>query len=233
MMAAPPPAPGRRLAGPAALVIGGLVLALMILEVPFARLAHQSLLASNGSAPLTFSAPFWVVGVLLAWQKPGNRIGWLILGAAGFITLSEDASFYSVADYRLHGGRLPLGWLALVAQPGWAPAIASSGLMVLLFPDGRLPSPRWRWALWPYLGLALLWVGGAVALFTPLRHRVQRAVDRRFNRARYDADAAVAAFAARLKGAVNLDSVRDDLAGTVHAALEPAQVSVWITGGGP
>jgi hypothetical protein len=71
----------------------------------------------------------------------------------------------------------------------------------------------------------------AAALFTPLRRRVQRIVDRRFNRARYDADAAVAAFATRLKGAVNLGSVRDDLVHTVGAALEPAQVSVWINGG--
>jgi len=69
----------------------------------------------------------------------------------------------------------------------------------------------------------------AAALFNPLRRRVQKAVDRRFNRARYDADQTVAAFAARLKDAVDLDSVRGDLAGVVHQALEPAHVSVWIS----
>jgi hypothetical protein len=67
----------------------------------------------------------------------------------------------------------------------------------------------------------------AAALFTPLRHRVQRLVDRRFNRARYDADTTVAAFASRLKDAVDLDSVRDDLASAVQKALEPTHVSVW------
>ena len=50
----------------------------------------------------------------------------------------------------------------------------------------------------------------------------------RGNRARYDADQTVAAFAARLKDAVDLGSVRDDLAGLVHQALDPAHVSVWI-----
>jgi hypothetical protein len=69
----------------------------------------------------------------------------------------------------------------------------------------------------------------AAALFNPVRRRVQQDVDRRFNRARYDADQTVAAFAARLKDAVDLDSVRDDLAGVVHQALEPAHVSVWIS----
>jgi hypothetical protein len=68
----------------------------------------------------------------------------------------------------------------------------------------------------------------AAALFNPLRRRVQRAVDRRFNRARYDADQTIAAFAARLKDAVDLDSVREDLATVVQKALEPAHVSVWI-----
>jgi hypothetical protein len=65
-------------------------------------------------------------------------------------------------------------------------------------------------------------------LFSPLRRRVQRTVDRRFNRARYDADQTVTAFAARLKDAVDLDSVRDDLAGVVQQALEPAHISVWV-----
>ena len=66
----------------------------------------------------------------------------------------------------------------------------------------------------------------AAALFNPVRRRVQRAVDRRFNRARYDADQTVAAFAARLKDAVELDAVRSDLTGVVQAALEPAHV--WV-----
>ena len=68
----------------------------------------------------------------------------------------------------------------------------------------------------------------AAALFNPLRRRVQRRVDRRFNRARYDADRTAAAFAARLKDAVDLNAVRDDLASVVQEALEPAHVSVWM-----
>ena len=69
----------------------------------------------------------------------------------------------------------------------------------------------------------------AAALFNPLRRRVQQTVDRRFNRARYDADQTVAAFAARLKDTVDLDSVRDDLATVIDQALEPAHVSVLIS----
>jgi peptidoglycan/LPS O-acetylase OafA/YrhL len=69
----------------------------------------------------------------------------------------------------------------------------------------------------------------AAALFSPLRRRVQRAVDRRFNRSRYDADQTVAAFAARLKDAVDLAAVQADLASVVQRALEPAHVSVWIS----
>jgi hypothetical protein len=69
----------------------------------------------------------------------------------------------------------------------------------------------------------------AAALFHPVRRRVQQAVDRRFNRARYDADKTVAAFAAHLRYGVDLDTVRADLLGVVHAALAPAHVSVWLS----
>jgi hypothetical protein len=68
----------------------------------------------------------------------------------------------------------------------------------------------------------------AAALFNPLRRRVQHAVDRRFNRARYNADLTVAAFASRLKDAVDLDLVGEDLAAVVQKALEPARISVWM-----
>ena len=69
----------------------------------------------------------------------------------------------------------------------------------------------------------------AAALFNPVRRRVQRAVDRRFNRARYDADQTVAAFAGRLKDAVDLDTVQADLLDAVGSALEPAHLSVWLS----
>jgi hypothetical protein len=68
----------------------------------------------------------------------------------------------------------------------------------------------------------------AAALFNPLRRRVQRMVDRRFNRVRYDADQMVAAFAARLQGAIDLDALRTDLLAVVNRAVEPAHISVWI-----
>lgn len=61
------------------------------------------------------------------------------------------------------------------------------------------------------------------------RRGVQQRVDRRFNRARYDADQTVAAFAARLKDAVDLDAVREDLTRVIQVALEPAHVSVWTS----
>jgi hypothetical protein len=66
------------------------------------------------------------------------------------------------------------------------------------------------------------------ALFNPLRRRVQRTVDRRFNRARYDADNIVAAFAARLQDPAGPDSVQEALASTVQNALEPTYLSVWL-----
>ena len=68
----------------------------------------------------------------------------------------------------------------------------------------------------------------AAALFDPLRGRVQHAVDRRFNRPRYDAETLVAAFTARLRQTVDLDTVQGDLVGVVDAAVQPAHVSVWL-----
>ncbi|HEY6309653.1 MAG TPA: hypothetical protein VIY52_02435 [Streptosporangiaceae bacterium] len=56
-------------------------------------------------------------------------------------------------------------------------------------------------------------------------------MDRRFNRARYNAERTVTAFAARLQDTVDPDAVRAGLAGVVHAALEPAHVSVWLSEG--
>jgi hypothetical protein len=73
----------------------------------------------------------------------------------------------------------------------------------------------------------------AAALFNPLRRRVQRGVDRRFNRARYDAQRTVGAFATRLQDTADPDMAQADLLDTVTRALEPAHVSLWITPAAP
>ena len=68
----------------------------------------------------------------------------------------------------------------------------------------------------------------AAAIFQPARRRVQRAVDRRFNRAAYDAQRTVEAFTTRLRGQVDVDGVNADLVATVERAVQPARVSVWL-----
>jgi hypothetical protein len=68
----------------------------------------------------------------------------------------------------------------------------------------------------------------AAALFHPLRSRVQRVVDRRFNRSRYNAELMITEFAARLQDATDLDTIRSDLTATVHRALEPTHLSLWF-----
>ena len=66
------------------------------------------------------------------------------------------------------------------------------------------------------------------ALFRPVRDRVQRVVDRRFDRARFDHDRILDGFAGRLRDEVDRDTVEADLDGTVRNALAPAAVSLWL-----
>jgi len=69
------------------------------------------------------------------------------------------------------------------------------------------------------------------ALFTPLRRRVQRVVDHRFDRARYDGERTAAAFSERLRNEVDLAQVATDLDHTVRAAIAPTSVGIWLRAG--
>jgi len=68
----------------------------------------------------------------------------------------------------------------------------------------------------------------AFALFQPVRRRVQAAVDRRFDRARYDADVTVRAFAGRLSGDVDIGAVCREIVDTASVAVRPAVAGVWL-----
>ena len=352
---------------------------------------------------------FLGVGWLVAYRRPEHPMGWMLLGVSGFILLSGIGGPLSILAYTRHDAIGPLGPVGVLFQPSWAPAITLLVLCILLYPDGKPPSPRWRWPVRWLVGLAAIWqlgawmivvstllgggrirldstgdleqvnqpsgtwawwgivevaffltvavlmigwvvaqarhyrrltgerrvqqkwllagaslsVGGfviftlnvlpafpdtlatagfvigasavpiaigigilkyrlydidrvisrtvsyaivtallvgtfvglvalttdvlafsssvgvaastlaAAALFNPSRLRVQHAVDRRFNRARYDAEATVEAFAQRLRDAVDLDAMQADLLRTVHRAVEPAHATVWIRHSSP
>ena len=141
------------------------------------------------------------------------------------------------------------GFMELTPLVGIPAAVAVAVLKYRLYEIDKIISRTLAYAivtgllLGVYAGLVLLATGVllfhstvavavatlvAAALFTPLRSRVQRLVDRRFNRTRYDADRTVSAFAARLKDAVDQDAVRADLLGVVHRALEPTHAAVWV-----
>jgi hypothetical protein len=147
------------LASPAAaLLLAAVWLALLIAAVPLALTSAGT--GFGGVVPLI---AFGVIGLVVAWHQPRNPVGWLLFGVSFFFTMQSDASAVSVLDYRLHRN-VPLGRLAVLLQPTWAPAIVCAGLAVLLFPDGRLPSPRLRWPLWLFLSVAGLWQLGAFAI---------------------------------------------------------------------
>jgi len=84
----------------------------------------------------------------------------------------------------------------------------------------------------PFTGSNELAVAGSTLLvastFQPLRRRVQRLVDRRFNRTRYDAERTVTAFASRLRDEVDLEQLRAEILATVSATVEPSSVSLWL-----
>lgn len=153
----------KRLATPGTtLVLALLTLGLTAATVALAVLDH-SLQAVDGGSGLVVPG-FGLVGFVVARRQPRNPIGWCLLGGAFFGSLDGTASGYSFFAYVIHHGREPLGPIAVLLQPAWAPAIVLFALAILLFPDGEFPAGWWRLPVGAFLAAASLWLGGAYAL---------------------------------------------------------------------
>ena len=125
----------------------------------FAWLTRHAVLASGSGwtgsggflSGLLFAVsllPFPIVGLLIALRQPENAIGWLLL-AIGFTWYFGEA-LTGYGTYGVAVARLPLDtWTLAFTDMLWVPPIGLMGTStLLLFPDGHLPSPRWRWFAW-------------------------------------------------------------------------------------
>ena len=135
-----------------AVALGVVVLALVTASVLLAHLASQLTIPVEGVAAgqVLISG---VVGVVIAYHRPRNPVGWILACSMLLLVLSVDAGYYAVLYYHLGHHGLPLAPVAVLLVPLWLPGAALFALVILLFPDGRLTSPRWRWVLWAYAGL--------------------------------------------------------------------------------
>jgi hypothetical protein len=134
-----------------ALVVGVATVLMFAASVPLATLSK----AKNGSVVVL---PFAVLGFVLARRQPRNPIGWIMLLLGPIVIVSGDAALYSLLAYHIDGHDLALSRLAVVLAPDWALLQVALPLPILLFPDGRIASRRWRWTLWAYVVVGVAWL---------------------------------------------------------------------------
>jgi hypothetical protein len=143
------------------LTVVAMILVVVTRSVPHGPYDQWQLVWLRMSEDLAFA----VVGLIIASRRPANPLGWLLLAFG--VSLSANEFLRAYADYTLvyQPGTLPAGLaIAWVATWIWAFIFPILPFVFLLFPDGRLPSPRWR----PFAWTAGL-VNGLFALMVPFR----------------------------------------------------------------
>ncbi len=155
-------------------VVFALCVALFIVSIVFGWLSvglHESSASWSGGGFLANALfvvavfAFPVVGLLIATLRPGNRIGWLLL-AIGVGWGVSNATSYSDYALVLHHPLPASMAVAAIGSSFWiVPIVLTGTFLLLLFPDGRLPGPRWRPVAW--LSGAAIVVGVLSEVLTP------------------------------------------------------------------
>jgi hypothetical protein len=142
--------------GPARLAKALTTLSTVLLVLAVVLLVLNRDLGFGALSPHLVLVPgFAVVGLVLAVRRPGHAIGWLFVGMGLVAAVQAFAFEYAVRALVTAPGSLPAAaWLAWVATWTFLLNLPALALLLLLFPDGRVPSPRWRVVPW-LLGVAV------------------------------------------------------------------------------
>jgi uncharacterized membrane protein YhaH (DUF805 family) len=139
------------------LALTALSLFLLVLNLSYPGVPVYPFWAENTVVAIGFSP----VGAVIASRiSPKNPIGWLFCATGLLFVVSHFSAEYAIYAVLAAPGSLPAGEAAAwILSLVWVPAVGLLVFIGLLFPDGRLPSPRWRWFFWLSL---LLILGGAI-----------------------------------------------------------------------
>jgi signal transduction histidine kinase len=129
------------------LIVGALIIMYLDRGVPLPEDVTEGDLSYGLDVLVNVFVP--IIGVVLATRRTSNPIGWMFLIAGFFLGLGSFTQQYALRGLIVEPGSLPLVYgAAWVANWSWAIPVGVLPLLFLLFPDGSLPSARWRWVAW-------------------------------------------------------------------------------------
>ena len=145
------------------LTLTALSLFLLVLNLSYPDVPIHPYWHVNTVGAVTFST---VGGLIVSRRSPYNPISWLFCVTGLLFVVTFFSAEYARYALLAAPGSLPAGqaaaWLFSLV---WVPEVGLAGLLFLLFPDGRLPSRRWRWFFW--LSVLLILVGAISQAFAP------------------------------------------------------------------
>jgi hypothetical protein len=151
------------------------VLALAVTFPIVVALAHEWSI-SDVATPLIVELPYAAVGLVIAYRRPHNPVGWLLLASGTIPLVASNANEYAWVVYGPQHRAWPLGEPAVLLSVDGFLVFGLLPLALMLFPDGELPPGRWRWALWGNLATVAVWGASAfaVAAIDMAEHGVHR-----------------------------------------------------------
>ena len=149
---------------------GVLAFAFSVLALVFVELTGEDIGSADATGSVILAVSFSAVGAVIAVRRPGNMIGWVLLGGGFFNSLNAFSWQYARYALVTNPGEWPGGeFFAWLSTWAFAIGFATQPFTLLLFPNGRLPSRSWRPVSWLVVVAAALMVVPVALAAWPLR----------------------------------------------------------------